>query len=108
MRIIHFPRPMMHPPESPFVTKWTPAAVAKIIRPLAPPESPFVTTWTPTAVAKMMGAIITGGATTMAAYQAPSAFARWAPVVIAILAILALVSIIAWNIFVKASEPKKD
>jgi len=73
-----------------------------------PPLSPFVTTWTPTSVAKMMGVIISGGATTAAVYQAPSAFARWAPTVLFILTVLAVIGIVAWNIFIKVKESKKD
>lgn len=72
------------------------------------PESPLVTTWTPDAVTKMFGTIIAAGATTMAVYQAPSAFARWAPMVLVILTLLGLVGIITWNIFIKASRPKED
>jgi hypothetical protein len=49
-----------------------------------------------------------GGATTMAVYQAPSAFARWAPTIIFVLTILAIIGIIAWNIFIKVKESKED
>ena len=81
---------------------------APVPEPPEPPESPFVTTWTPDAVTKMFGTIIAAGATTMAVYQAPSAFARWAPMVLVILTLLGLVGIITWNIFIKASRPKED
>jgi hypothetical protein len=49
-----------------------------------------------------------GGATTMAVYRAPSAFASWAPTVILILTVLAIIGIVAWNIFIKVKKSKED
>jgi hypothetical protein len=76
--------------------------------PLPPPEKPPPPLWTPTTVTAAGVATMAGGATTMAVYQAPSAFARWAPTIILVLTILAVIGIVAWNIFIKVKESKKD
>jgi len=89
MRIIHFP--YRAPPREP--------------EPVPPPPPPL---WTPKSVVGAGVATMAGGATTMAVYQAPSAFARWAPTIIFVLTILAIIGIIAWNIFIKVKESKED